>query len=286
MGKLRPTTATEDDPSVTPIPELLAQSEMEQGTTTWTVLHVDDDPAFLELSEEFLTRLQEDFTVVTESTACAGLERLANGEIHAVISDYEMPRMNGLEFLETVRADHPDLPFILFTCKGSEEIATEAIASGVTDYLQKGAGADQYEVLANRTVNALEQYFTMQDLWTTLRSFSRLVDQDLVGIFVLQNGMFRYVNRRFAQVFESTQHALIGESIERVVAPADIDTVGETVRELEDGGPDSVGFSFSGLSDNGNPREITAEAGVIDLQGKSAIIGSVLPSNCPGAPLR
>jgi len=48
--------------------------------------------------------------------------------------------MNGLEFLEVVRADDPNLPFILFTGKGSEAVASDAFSAGATDYLQKERG--------------------------------------------------------------------------------------------------------------------------------------------------
>lgn len=279
MAKLRPNPCAEDPASVPPIPQLVAQSGLELGKESCTVLHVDDDPEFLELSAEFLTRLQDDFAVVTEASANAGLERLARDEIHAIVSDYDMPGMNGLEFLETVRAEHSDLPFILFTGKGSEEIAGDAIASGVTDYLQKGGGTDQYEVLANRVVNALDQYFTIQDLWTTLQSFSRLVDQDLVGVFLLQNNEFRFVNWRFARIFGMPQQALIGGSIDTVVAQADVDAMTNTIQRLETDEVESCEYHFTGLIDGGTSRDMTAELSGIDLQGESAIIGTVLPSD-------
>jgi PAS domain S-box-containing protein len=69
-----------------------------------------------------------------------------------------MPNQNGIEFLRSVREIYPDLPFILFTGKGSEEVASEAISAGVSDYLQKESGTDQYTVLANRIANLVSQY--------------------------------------------------------------------------------------------------------------------------------
>ncbi len=66
-----------------------------------------------------------------------------------------MPGIDGLEFLQAVRERYPDLPFILFTGEGSETVASDAIAAGVTDYLQKGSGTEQYELLANRIRNAV-----------------------------------------------------------------------------------------------------------------------------------
>ncbi len=120
------------------------------------VLHVDDDPAFADLAATYLEREDDRIRVETATDADDGLDRLAD-EFDCVVSDYDMPGTNGIEFLETVRETHPDLPFILYTGKGSEEVASEAISAGVTDYLQKRSGTEQYALLANRLTNAVEQ---------------------------------------------------------------------------------------------------------------------------------
>ncbi len=91
-------------------------------------------------------------------SASAGLDQLAADDFDCVVSDYDMPDQNGVEFLETIREESPDLPFILYTGKGSEEVASDAISAGVTDYVQKESGTSQYAVLANRVINAVEQY--------------------------------------------------------------------------------------------------------------------------------
>ena len=133
------------------------------GSTIRT-LHVDDDPGFAELTAEFLERNDSRISVVTEHRASDGLDRLASTDIDCIVSDYDMPGRNGIEFLAAVRAEFPDLPFILFTGKGSEEVASDAVSAGVTDYLQKEPGTDQYTVLANRIVNVTEKHRTEADL--------------------------------------------------------------------------------------------------------------------------
>ncbi|WP_276275956.1 PAS domain-containing response regulator [Haloarcula regularis] len=95
--------------------------------------------------------------MVGETNAQEGLDRLERDSVDCVVSDYDMPGTDGLEFLELVRDEYPEMPFILYTGKGSETIASEAISAGVTDYLQKGRGVDQYTVLANRITNAVER---------------------------------------------------------------------------------------------------------------------------------
>jgi PAS domain S-box-containing protein len=120
------------------------------------VLHVDDDLDFADLTATFLERKNERMSVETTDSVADALGRI--GDVDCVVSDFDMPGTNGIEFLERLRDDHPDLPFILFTGKGSEDVASDAIAVGVTDYLQKNPGSGQYTVLANRIENAVEKY--------------------------------------------------------------------------------------------------------------------------------
>jgi len=119
------------------------------------VLHVDDEREFAEVAAMHLERVDDGLEVVTESSAQDGLERLQTSSVDCVISDHDMPRMDGLEFLKAVREQFEGLPFVLFTGKGNEEIASDAISAGVTEYLQKDVGTDQYTVLANRIRRAV-----------------------------------------------------------------------------------------------------------------------------------
>ena len=120
------------------------------------VLHVDDDPGLAELVATFLEREDDRIEVRTEHDAEAGLDALEDATVDCVVSDYDMPGRDGIEFLRAVREEYPELPFVLFTGKGSEEIASEAISAGVTDYLQKRGGTEQYTLLANRIRNAVD----------------------------------------------------------------------------------------------------------------------------------
>jgi PAS domain S-box-containing protein len=120
------------------------------------VLHVDDDPEFADLTATFLEREDNRFTVETITSAEEGLQYLTDRPPDCVVSDYNMSGMDGIELLGAVREDHPDLPFILFTGKGSEEVASDAISAGVTDYLQKQSGTEQYKLLTNRIKNAVQ----------------------------------------------------------------------------------------------------------------------------------
>lgn len=138
---------------------------MVRGTSgSIRVLHVDDEPDFADMTALFLKRHDEQFEVETETSVRDGIDRLTENEYDCIVSDFDMPRQNGIEFLRAVREDYPELPFILYTGKGSEAVASEAISAGVTDYLQKESGTSQYEVLANRIKNVVGQFHTRREL--------------------------------------------------------------------------------------------------------------------------
>jgi PAS domain S-box-containing protein len=188
------------------------------------VLHVDDDPGFADLTATYLERADERFEVFTATGAEAGLERLADREIHCVVSDYEMPGTDGLEFLGAVRDRFPDLPFLLFTGKGSEEIASEAISAGVTDYLQKGTGGDQYDLLANRVANAVDRYDTERER----RRWKEAVETATQGVAIVDpDGRFWQTNDAYADIYGTSPDELAGTP-PRKLYPADEQTRLET----------------------------------------------------------
>ena len=131
---------------------------MTDSSDTIDVLHVDDDPDFTDLAATFLERVDSRIAVRAAGSAAEGRDVLADHDVDCIVSDYDMPGADGIELLEAVREEYPDLPFILYTGKGSEEVASDAISAGVTDYLQKGTGSEQYELLANRIVNAVDAH--------------------------------------------------------------------------------------------------------------------------------
>lgn len=122
------------------------------------VLLVDDDPSLADLMADQLGDLREEFSIRVETDPSDALDAVENDDLDCVVSDHHMPQMTGLELLRYVREINPDLPFILFTARGSEEIASDAVSEGVTDYFRKRRGADQWRILANRIENISARY--------------------------------------------------------------------------------------------------------------------------------
>ncbi|MFC6988619.1 PAS domain S-box protein [Haloplanus sp. GCM10025708] len=207
------------------------------------VLHVDDEPAFADMVAQFLQREDGRIDVDTATSATAGLDRLEETDVDCVVSDYEMPAQNGIEFLEAVRESHSDLPFILFTGKGSEEIASDAISAGVTDYLQKKGGTSQYALLAHRIENAVEQYRSRREIEASQERLALFFEQSPLGA-IEWNEEFEVVrlNDTAEEILGYAQEELLGSPWERIVPDPDRDDVTEITADLlaDDGGYHSV----------------------------------------------
>ncbi len=186
------------------------------------VLCVDDDPDACELLATVLERTSDDIDATTANSAAEGLAVLDDdaATIDCIVSDYEMPDMDGLEFLDAARARDPEIPFLLVTGKDPAAIASEALAAGVTDYCRKG-GTARYELIAHRIERAVEQRYTERELRESERELSRLeqiVDLVPTALFILDaDATIVWCNAEFADAFTEERAELVGMAFPELV---------------------------------------------------------------------
>jgi two-component system, NtrC family, response regulator AtoC len=99
------------------------------------VLLIEDSPETARLVAGALRDAK--FETVTAPSARAGLQRLAQGGFDCVLLDYHLPDADGLKTLRRIRQAHPDVPVVVVTGAGSEEVAVQAMKLGATDYVVK-----------------------------------------------------------------------------------------------------------------------------------------------------
>jgi DNA-binding NarL/FixJ family response regulator len=116
--------------------------------TNLCILLVDDDSSVLEISKKILSNMGN-FEVDSSLSVDEAFQKMSKQSYDAVISDFEMPKKNGLEFFEELRSKKNKVVFILFTGRGNEEIASRALNLGVEGYYSKEGSADKvYGALA------------------------------------------------------------------------------------------------------------------------------------------
>ncbi|WP_298665907.1 PAS domain S-box protein [uncultured Methanofollis sp.] len=177
-----------------------------------SLLLVDDEPALLDIGRVFLEE-SGDLRVDIATTVTEALDKLREGRYEAVVSDYDMPDMDGITFLKEVRLCRPDLPFILFTGKGREKVVIDALNSGADFYLQKGGDpVAQFTELSHKVQQAVRRRRMECELRKSEKNYRELVD-NLPEIFFKTdvNGNLIYINRRGLEALNLPEHTALGK---------------------------------------------------------------------------
>ncbi len=104
------------------------------------VLLVDDEKAFLEAMADRMAA--REITVSTASSAEEAIELAENNEYDAIVLDFQMPGMDGLEAVKIIKAKHPGSHIILLTGYATVEKEREAMQAGAFDLLEKPPDLD------------------------------------------------------------------------------------------------------------------------------------------------
>ena len=200
---------------------------------TIRVLYVDDETGLLEIGKLFLEE-SGDFSVTTITSAPAALELLEKEQYNAIISDYQMPDMDGIEFLIEVRARFGSIPFILFTGRGREEVVIQAINNGVDFYLQKGGElGSQYAELSHNIKSAALRKRAEEALRESERTFRVHIENSFDVIFTLNDeSNFVFISPAWERHFGYPVSDVIGKSLMPFVHPDDIAPLVEYLKRV------------------------------------------------------
>jgi PAS domain S-box-containing protein len=151
------------------------------------------------------------FTVTTVRSGFNALDMILSGSFDIVVSDYHMPGMSGMDLLRAYREKGQNIPFILFTGKGREEVVIEAINEGATFYLQKGGDpASLFAELAHKIRQAVQAQSAQKALMENEEKYRRLFETAFDGIILLTNVTIVDCNNQAASLFHTDKHRMIG----------------------------------------------------------------------------
>ncbi len=123
---------------------------------TLKIIAVDDEPSQLKWIKLFLEKIDKDLIVETFNHPYELQERIKETHYDCILSDYELPGMNGVELALKVK-EFKDIPFVLYTGRGSEEIVLEAFAAGVEGYVRKEVDPEHYKKVVREIRKAIER---------------------------------------------------------------------------------------------------------------------------------
>ena len=118
---------------------------------------IDDEVNSLEIFKQIMTSNDKDLDITISSSPKQALEWILENEPDCVLSDYNMPEMNGVEFTRRLR-EVSQIPVILYTNQSRDEVLDQAFEAGVSDYVQKDNDAMHYILLLRRIKNAVDKH--------------------------------------------------------------------------------------------------------------------------------
>ena len=235
------------------------------------VLHVDDEATHRDYTKSFLEMADESIHVESVASPEDALERLESETYDCIVSDFQMPVLDGIELARRIR-ETSDIPFIIYTGRGSEEVAEAAFAVGIDDYIRKEVDPSHYRVLARRIRSAVEKTRSDQELRESEERYRSLVENSPTSISVTAGNKIAYVNRRRAELTGHTRSELVGTiGIDNIV-PEDVELIRSRIRARESGEkvPDFLEFEL--MAKGGKKVRVIDYDSNITWQGSDAVM--------------
>ena len=184
------------------------------------LLHLEDDRDDFTLLQLGLKKLRDDIEITWSESVAEALETLAENEFDCIISDFQLPKRDGLEMLMEVRQRGIDIPFIFLTGQGNEELAAKVFREGANDYYTKIRGFAHYERILNSITRNVEAYRNRRAHKKTEEALQLTqFTLDVTAIPVLRvrkNGSIDYANRAACESLGYTESEMLSMQISQI----------------------------------------------------------------------
>ncbi len=214
------------------------------------ILCVDDESAILEIISHFLQEVPG-FRVDTATSAKEALKMIHGQEYDAIVADYLMPEMNGIELLNEIRGMKLEIPFIVLTGKGNEDVAVDALNLGADFYIQKGGDPKhQCAELANMIKQSVKHRRSTESLLKMTETLQAIIKSSPMPIYALDpHGIVLTWNRAAERVFGWKAEEVMGKPLP--IVPQDASDEFRILRERVLGGDSFAGLEVRRLRKDG-----------------------------------
>ncbi len=245
------------------------------------ILHVDDDVGLLEVSKQILL-MENNFEIENVTSVDEAFKKMEQQPYDAIVSDYEMPQKNGLEFLKELRDQNNQIPFILFTGKGREDVAVKALNFGADRYINKnGSPETVYCELADAVNKTVERKKSRKLLVASESKYRMLVEKSLQGILVTKSAPLRLVfaNEAMGQILGYSPQELLSLSPEGILGLVHQEDRFVFFKRMENrlrGETAEACFEFRAVRKDGSIIWLSALSNQIDYDDQPAVLGMFL----------
>ena len=240
-----------------------------------SVLYVDDEPALLEPTRLSLEK-RGNISVDTTTSAQDALEKIRIRSYDVIVSDYQMPEMDGIQFLKQLRKSGNLIPFIVFTGKGREDAIIEAYDAGADFYLAKGGNPRaMFRDLTNKIVQVVTRHRAEKALRESEERYRKVMEQSHDAIFICRGSKFVFVNDRVSEISGYSKKELYDMEMWDLLHPEDREHVMEISRNRTKGEPVPETYEARIVTRNGEVRYLEFAVTTLVFNGENANLCSV-----------
>ena len=238
-----------------------------------SILYVDDQPLLLEATKAYLESFE--FIVDTAESGKEALQKITDNNYDAIVSDYQMPVMDGIELLKEIRSMNLDIPFILFTGRGREEVVIQAIDNGADFYVQKGGKpAPQFKELSHKIRIAVDRRRDSRTIRENELRFRSLIQNSSDIIRILsKDGIIIFDSPSSERILGYPAGSLIGSRAFDFIHPDDQERVRMDFHDVYDKTSDHIPTEYRMRKADGS--YLYVESIALNLIGVSGIDGIV-----------
>ncbi|MDD2654932.1 MAG: PAS domain S-box protein [Candidatus Omnitrophica bacterium] len=242
------------------------------------ILFIEDNPDHILVTEKILKNIREDYEVDCISNPEEGVKRIFQQDYDLILCDYRMPRLSALDILRKIKEDGKDLPFVVVTAAGNEKVAVDLMKEGVSDYIVKDSYYEDILPLVIR--KSLEKHRLKkenerveEELRESEAKYSTLVEQAKDGVFIVQQGIFRFANKAMIDITGYSFEEILGMRFLDMVAPESRLIIGEKYKLGMADQRSTTFCEFKLKCKNGEVREVELSDNVIQYKGMVGEMG-------------
>ncbi|MCG3227306.1 MAG: PAS domain S-box protein [Candidatus Heimdallarchaeota archaeon] len=234
------------------------------------ILHIDDNESFLKITKHYIDRISSgkyriDYLINPKKV----LNQLKIKDYDIIISDFQMPKLNGLQLLEKLREEGYFLPFIMFTGKGREEVVIQALNLGADYYIKKGFDAfSQYTELYHVIKNVITSRRMEKALLESERRYRELVETMNEGLIVVDSDYFiTFTNEKFCSMLRREKGDIVGGKIPDFLTASSKTTFFENISKQNEARIESYELSWKRI-DQDESITLVSPKPILNKDGK------------------
>ena len=241
----------------------MTPNQEQVSTDPIRILHVDDEQDLLLIAARMMTPIDPNLQIESTTSPMEALEKIKSNEYDCIISDYRMPKIDGIQLAERIR-EKSNIPIILYTGQGSEEVAERAFEVGIDDYIRKEIEPAHYEVLVRRIRGVVDKD-RHKELGETVLSASP------EAIIIIEGSKIVYGNKALADlVGVERPEDLIGKDALAWVVEEDRERLGQMAVRRQSGESVTSRYEFTLRRSDGELRDVEASVTSFNYQGRPA----------------